>query len=269
MPQRRIGEGRMATRPAQDKRGSGGARDWASFQESHFRPFYDMVHERLAIGNGTRLLDVGCGPGGAALLAAGRGAHVAGLDVSTPAVDVARERVPEGDFRVGDMANLPWSNNSFDVVTGFNSFQFAANRVAALAEARRVLATGGKLGIVIWAPPQESQQPKVMAAISALVPPQPADAPGPFALSGPGVLESVLESAGLQLVDRGEVPIVVEYPDAETACSAMMAGSAGVRAVQLHGEQHVQEAIVARLEEFRNQEGSYSFQNRFRFVIAE
>ena len=257
----------MATGPAQDKRGSGGARDWASFQESHFRPFYDMVHERLAIGNGTRLLDVGCGPRGAVLFAAGRGARVAGLDILTPAVEMARERVPEGDFRVGDMASLPWSDNSFDVVTGFNSFQFAANRVAALTEARRVLAMGGKLGIVIWAPPQESQQPKVMAAINGLVPRQPADAPGPFALSRPGVLESALESAGLQLVDRGEVPIVVEYPDAEAACKAMMAGSGGVRAVQHSGEERVRQVILEALEEFRSGTG-YRMENRFRFGIA-
>jgi hypothetical protein len=83
------------------------------------------------------------------------------------------------------------------------------------------------------------------------------------------VLESALESAGFRTIDGGEMLVVVEYPDAETACSAMMAGSAGARAVQLHGERRVRQAIVERLEEFRTQAGSYSFQNRFRFVIAE
>jgi SAM-dependent methyltransferase len=246
----------------------GGAHDWARFQEPHFRPFYTTLFERLGIGNATRLLDVGCGSGGAALLASERGAQVAGLDASPGSIAVARERLPAGDFRVGDMEQLPWSDGSFDAVTGFNAFQFARTPVAALTEGRRVLAAGGKLGVVIWAPPAESQQPRIMAAISALAPPQSPGAPGPFALSGPGVLETTLETAGLHIVDRGEVPIVVEYPDVEAACNAMLAGSAGVRAVQHSGEGRVRQAIVDRLEEFHRPTGGYLFENRFRFVIA-
>ena len=249
--------------------GSEGARNWAMFQEPHFRPLYETVQERLRIESETRLLDVGCGAGGAALLAARWGAWVAGLDVSPGMVQLARERVPEGDFQVGDMESLPWSDDSFDAVTGFNSFQFARNPKTALAEARRVLAPDGKLGMVIWAPPEESQQPRIMNAIIALAPPQAPDAPGPFALSGPGVVELVLEAAGLRLIDRGEVPIVVDYPDAESACRAMMAGSGGIRAVQHSGEERVRQTIVEALQEFRVGISGYRIENRFGFVIAE
>ena len=255
----------MTTEQAKGQPG-GGARDWARFQEPHFRPLYDAVHDRLVRG-GTRLLDVGCGAGGAAELAASRGARVAGLDNSPAAVEVAAERIADGDFRVGDMETLPWPDGSFDAVTGFNAFQFARNRVAALVEAHRVLGTGGKLGVVVWAPPEQSQQPRVMAAISALAPPQPTDAPGPFALSKPGVLESALLSAGLYVVDEGEVPIVVNYPDGDTACRAMMAGSGGVRAVQHSGEERVRQTILQALEAYRTGTG-YRMENRFRFVIA-
>jgi SAM-dependent methyltransferase len=191
------------------------------------------------------------------------------LDSSPAAVAVAGERIPEGDFRVGDMESLPWPDGSFGVVTGFNAFQFAGNHVAALGEAHRVLGRGGRLGIVVWAPPEQSQQPRIMAAISALAPPQPAAAPGPFALSEPGVLESALESAGVQPVESGEVPIVVDYPDGATACKAMMAGSAGVRAVQHSGEERVTQAILHALGPYRSGTGGYRMENRFRFVIAE
>src|SRR5919201_5480097 len=51
----------MTTGQAQSELGSGGARDWATFQEPHARPLYDAVQERLGIGPGTRLLDVGYG----------------------------------------------------------------------------------------------------------------------------------------------------------------------------------------------------------------
>jgi 2-polyprenyl-3-methyl-5-hydroxy-6-metoxy-1,4-benzoquinol methylase len=73
---------------AQGELGSGGAWSWARFNEPHFRPIYVAVYDRLGSGSGTRLLDVGCGPGGAALLAE-RGAQVAGLDVSPGSIEVA------------------------------------------------------------------------------------------------------------------------------------------------------------------------------------
>jgi SAM-dependent methyltransferase len=188
--------------------------------------------------------------------------------MSPDRIEVAHERVPDGDFQVGDMESLPWPDGSFDAVTGFNSFQFARDPVAALTEARRVLAPDGKLGMVIWAPREESQQSRVMAAINALAPPQPPGAPGPFALSPPGVAESVLEAAGLRLMDRGEVPVVVDYLDAEAACRVMMAGSGGVRAIEHVGEERVRQVILGALEEFRVGTGGYRFENRFRFLIA-
>ena len=258
----------MTTGQTPGEGGSSGARDWAQFQEPHFRPFYDRVHERLGIGNGTRLLDVGCGTGGAALLAAERGAQVAGLDAAPDSVEVARERVPGGDFRVGDMEHLPWPNHAFDAVTSFNAFQFARNPTATLAEAARVLAPGGKVGMVIWAPREVNQQAGIMETIGALAPPQPPDAPGPFALSSLGVAESVLASAGLRLVERGEVPVVVEYPDAEAACRALMRGSAGIRAVQHSGEARVRQVILDALAPFRVAAGGFRTENHFRYLIA-
>ena len=95
----------MTTGEAFGQLWSHGARDWASFVEPHYQSLYQAVYDRLGISEGTRVLDVGCGPGGAALLASGRGAlgRVAGLDASPNLIEVARERVPKGDFRVVDI----------------------------------------------------------------------------------------------------------------------------------------------------------------------
>lgn len=248
---------------------SRGARDWARFIESQFWPLYNAVQERLAIKQGTRLLDIGCGTGGAAVLAARRGARVTGLDSSTGSVELAQERLPEADFRVGDMEALPWPDASFDAVTGINSFQFAKNATTALTEARRVLAPGGRLGMVIWAPPEQSDQSKVIQALRLLAPTLPPDEPGPFALSQSDLAESRLDAAGLQLVDCGEIPTIFEFPDAEAACGAMMAGSAGARAVQYAGEERARQTIMQALEEYRQPSGGYRYQNLFRYLIAE
>lgn len=75
--------------------------DWASLQESQHVPLFDAMLDVTGVGEGVRLLDVGCGGGGASFLAAERGAIVSGLDASAPLIDIARERVPSRDFRSG------------------------------------------------------------------------------------------------------------------------------------------------------------------------
>jgi hypothetical protein len=108
-----------------------------------------------------------------------------------------------------------------------------------------------------------------MRAVAALAPPQPAGAPGPFALSAPGLAESTVERAGLRIVDKGELPEVAEFPDAEAACDAMVAGSGATRATQHVGEERVRQVMLEALEQFRTETGGYRMVNRFRFLIAE
>lgn len=79
----------------------------------------------------------------AAALSASLGATVAGLDASEALLEIARERTPGGDFRRGDLEALPFEDDSFDLVTGFNSFQYAGNAAQALREAGRVTRPGG------------------------------------------------------------------------------------------------------------------------------
>jgi ubiquinone/menaquinone biosynthesis C-methylase UbiE len=87
--------------------------------------------------------DVGCGSGIAALMASQRGARVWGLDAAEKLIEIARARVPSGDFRVGEMEKLPFLDGMFDLVTGFAAFNYAARPLAALAEARRIVKPDG------------------------------------------------------------------------------------------------------------------------------
>src|SRR5207245_559195 len=117
--------------------------DWAGVQQHQVRNSWLAVIEELPPLAGRRLLDVGCGAGGFARLAVEAGAGVSGIDASAGMVAQARKDVPPGDFRVGDMEALPYPDAGFDVVTGFNSFQFAGDTVHALREAARVTRSGG------------------------------------------------------------------------------------------------------------------------------
>ena len=69
----------MGTAQIQGRLWGARARDYAAIAEGFFRPVYEAVFTAAGVGPGTRLLDVGCGPGLAAHLAAQRGAQVAGF----------------------------------------------------------------------------------------------------------------------------------------------------------------------------------------------
>jgi ubiquinone/menaquinone biosynthesis C-methylase UbiE len=98
------------------------------------------------------LLDIACGSGFAAGVAAAWGATVVGLDASEPLLTIARARIPDGDFRAGDMFALPFDAASFDVATSFNGIWKGCE--TALEEARRVLRPGGLFGMTFWGAPK-------------------------------------------------------------------------------------------------------------------
>src|SRR5881628_1374549 len=146
------------------------ALDWANVQESTMRSLYDAVLERAGLREGIALLDAGCGAGLFCALAAARGASVSGLDAAAAFVAIARKRVPSAAFDVGDLEDLPYADASFDVVTGFNSFQFAANPVAALRQSRRVAKRGARVFVVTWGRAQDCEAAAYLAALGTFLP---------------------------------------------------------------------------------------------------
>ena len=181
------------------------AQDWAEIQEPMTRPLWEAMLNAAQVGPGTRLLDVGCGGGGASVLAAARGAHVTGLDVAEGLIAFARERSPNCEFHVGDMAALPFADGSFDVVFAANSLQFAGDWLAALREVGRVCVVNGRITIGLFGPPEQVAFRVIFKTISAVMP-EPWSGDGPFALSAPGKLEDLFEKAGLNVLARAVEP---------------------------------------------------------------
>jgi ubiquinone/menaquinone biosynthesis C-methylase UbiE len=140
----------QTTAPSEGPAWSAAAPGWVEHWAGFAAPAREAVARAAGIVAGSSVLDVGCGSGEFCELAASRGARVSGIDAAAELVEFARRRVPEGDLRVGPIEQLPWANESFDLVTGFNAFQFAADFVAALAEARRVTRSGGRVATCNW-----------------------------------------------------------------------------------------------------------------------
>jgi SAM-dependent methyltransferase len=244
------------------------ARDWAELQEPAGAGLYPPVLDAAGVGQGTRLLDVGCGSGVAASIARERGAVVSALDAAAAAVEIARERLPGADIRVGDIEDLPYDDDAFDVVTGFNSFQYAGDPVRALREARRVTRPGGRVAIVTWGDPERCESASMLRSFGSLMPPPPPGAPGPFALSVPGALERLAEDAGLAPATSGDVRTTWAYPDHETALRAVLSAGPAVRVIEVAGEQAVREVTEQAIAPYRTAGGGYAIENEWRYVIA-
>ena len=153
------------------------AREWADLQEHAFGPMYEAAFDAAGVGAATNLLDVGCGAGLALSIARGRGATVSGIDAASELVEITQSRCPGCDIRIGELEELPFADGSFDVVTGFNSFQYAADRVHGLEEARRVVKPGGKVVALVWGEADKCELAGYLAALGSLLPPPPLGAP--------------------------------------------------------------------------------------------
>ena len=117
---------------------------------------HEALVDALAPEPGDEFLDVGCGAGHVAELAAQTGAHVTGIDLSPRLIDVARSRANAGGFHihysVGDAENLDVPDASFDVVSSCFGMIFAPDHAAAASELARVTREGGRLGFSAWTP---------------------------------------------------------------------------------------------------------------------
>ncbi len=257
----------MGTAKIQGQIWSARAQDWADVQEGVAIPMYEVVLQKTGVNKESKVLDIGCGSGIFCDMAAKRGAQVSGLDAAESLLEIARQRVPAGDFRSGEMEELPYADRSFDVVTGFSSFQFAANPIDALREASRVSRTGTVV-IAVFSKPEESESTTYIAAMGSLLPPPPPGTPGPFALSADGALEALAQKAGLTPGVIETVQCPWDYPDDQTALRGLMSSGPAIRAIQAKGEEVVRAAILKALAPFKTNSGGYHLSNSFRYMLA-
>ncbi|MEV0620529.1 class I SAM-dependent methyltransferase [Nonomuraea sp. NPDC050404] len=92
-------------------------------------------------------LDAGCGTGRVAANLAGRGHRVLGVDSSPDMLARARERVPEGDFRLGDLTRLPVPDDTADLIVCSLALTHVPDLDPVIAEFARVLRPGGHVVI--------------------------------------------------------------------------------------------------------------------------
>jgi SAM-dependent methyltransferase len=241
--------------------------DWADTEEQQL-PAYEEVLGRLGLEPGRRVLDVGCGTGVFLSLAAGRGLEPSGVDASEALLRLARRRLPDADLRLGDMQLLPYPDDGFDLVTGFTSFFYAADMVAALSEAGRVAKPGAPVVIQVFGPPERCELEAMKVVVRPFLPSPPPDAPAPPPLWKPGVLEGIAADAGLSPALAFDFRFAYEYPDEQALGRCLVAPGGIATLVGPEREAAVRAQIVAALAPYRTAQGGYRLHNEFRFLVA-
>ncbi len=217
--------------------------DFSTLSEPSNCREYVALHHLLGVDAGDRLLDVACGSGLAIELACLRGAVCSGIDASTRLVAVARSRSPKSDIRVGDMHDLPWEDGAFDVVTSFRGIW--GTTPDAVAEIRRVLRPGGRLGLTVWGHVKVSPGAWALAPFRLASQEKVDNQATMVSLGRPGAGERLLEACGYVDIRRAEVPFAWEFTDPEVFARALASTGPAYEAMQNIGEEAFRDAAVA------------------------
>jgi SAM-dependent methyltransferase len=259
----------MASAHATRTRARQRARDWAEIQERMLVPLYQAVYDRLEVGAATSVLGLGCRSGLALLLAAARGAEVAGLEPEAELRALARDRelrvLAEVWREVGDGGSV----SRHSLVTAFEHLTCAADPQALVHDAARLTARGGHVALATWGPAERCESAPVLDIARRLADPLRRGVCAPFALSAPGAVERLVERAGLRPAGGGRVCCPYAYPDLESAVRGLLSTGVFEPAVEYSGERLVEKELREALFPFTREDGTVRMANVFRFVIAE
>ena len=215
--------------------------------------FFDSIGARLAeplldaagVEVGSRLLDVGCGPGYVGLAAAARGADVTASDVAASMVELARSR---GLNAVqGDAEHLRFADRDFDVVVANLLLPHLSRPEEVAVEMTRVLAPGGRLVLSTWAGPSESRLMGVFVDAArkagAVPPPDLPAGPDVFRFADYAQIASLLGRAGLSDIDTRTIRWQQKHLGADSLWNSIMAGTVRTAALVTAQPRDVQKRI--------------------------
>jgi SAM-dependent methyltransferase len=179
----------------------------------------------------------------------------------------ARGKVPDGDFRVADLAALPYPDDSFDTVVACDCLLSIRDSKKAVTELSRVAKPSGSLCIVIWEEPRKSDYSRILAAMQKLLPTKPLVTP--LALSGEGIFDALIRDVGLRL--RTEQTVRLNYRFASFddfwGLGRMLGGIQLI--VDAVGEDKVRGAAREAAQPSIRENGELVMDNAYRLVVAD
>ncbi len=168
------------------------------------------------IQQGESVLDVACGNGNTAITAKKKGARVTGIDITPELLSLAIEeekiaQVSGIEWKEGDAQNLPFEDESFDVVVSTFGHMFAPSPELAAKEMARVTKKGGRIGFATW--PPELAIGSVFRTNAKHLPKNPNAPPSPILWGIPEVIEKRLSGVSEIYYERGTVIFPILSPN--------------------------------------------------------
>lgn len=189
--------------------------------------------ENARLHFGHHVLDIGCGTGHPALLAAqavGSAGRVTGVDLAEEMIAAAKRKaqtlnVINITFQTADAATLPFEADSYDAVISRFCLMFLPDISKAMSGIARILKRGGYLSAAVWSSADKNPFLKIpMDALSKFIklsPPDP-EQPGLFRLAKTGELLGIAEQAGLQGLADDEMTGEVSFESADEYLASLM-----------------------------------------------
>ncbi len=247
-------------------------------------PVTRWMIDAAELAPGMRVLDLAAGTGEVGFTALPRilpGGTLICSDQSEAMVEVARSRaqaagVEDVEFRVLDGEWIDLELASVDAVLCRWGYMLMADPPAALRETRRVLRPGGRVALAVWdsaaANPWAIVPGQVLVEHGLAEPPDPA-APGPFSISDPVVVRSMLEDAGFGAVRTDAIDVARRAPDFDswwaTHLDLSVATRTAIATADTEQTQAVEAEIARRFAAHTAADGSLAVPGRTLVAVAE
>jgi enediyne biosynthesis protein CalE5 len=199
---------------------------WTDWLEEQSGGLARLLCEEAAVAPGRQILDLACGGGGPATTAARLvlpNGRVSATDISPEMVAATERRVAKlgltnVDVREMDAQRLTFPDESFDAAICRFGLMFCPDPVLAAAEIRRVLRSGARFALAVWDEPARNPFFTILTGVLGRfmeVPPFDPTVPGPYRLSPPGELATVLAAGGFADIEVTPHPMTWTYPSLE------------------------------------------------------
>lgn len=194
---------------------SPGWKKWDEMTMSFLKPMGDEIIGQLKIKDTDMVLDVAAGTGEPGLTIATilKTGKVISTDLAegmlATAVENAKARgIKNFETKVCDVCELPFNDNSFDVISCRFGFMFFPDMQLAANEMARVLKPGGRIATSVWNIPEKNFWVTAIGGTinkNMQLPPPPPGAPGMFRCAAPGLIAGLFKEAGLSIITETEV----------------------------------------------------------------